>query len=46
MTSENNMKFCVKKVRSLSELKRVFNSNCREEDFLETVTFNYSDTFS
>lgn len=43
---DNNIKFCLKKANSLSVLSKTFNSNCKEEDFKNQVSFDYSSTTS
>jgi hypothetical protein len=40
------MKFCIKKVPKISDLKRVFNTDCKDENFKNEVSFNYSDSVS
>lgn len=47
LKSENNtMKFCLKKVSKISDLNRVFNTDCKDENFKNEISFNYSDSVS
>jgi hypothetical protein len=43
-SKDNNIRFCIKKSSSLSNLSKIFNSDCKEEDFTLEKTFDYSDT--
>lgn len=42
-SNENTIKFCIKKVPSISDLSRIFNTNCRDEQFSDQVTFTAKD---
>lgn len=42
-SQNNNIRFCIKKVPHISDLNRVHNTNCREDQFRNEITFNHQD---
>lgn len=44
-SSNNSIKFCTKKSPNQASLKRTFNTDCRDEQLKNEVSFTYADTF-
>jgi len=45
-SEDNSIKFCIKKVWKISDLQKIYNINCSENNFKDEVTFSYADSIS
>ncbi len=43
-STNNNVKFCIKKVDNLANLSYIYNKNCDETSFVDSQEFSYNDT--